>query len=356
MRRRNILGYILAPSILMASCATEIPVAQRIANATPAVTIQARGETTPVGTANDDAADDPAIWRNALDPAASLIVGTDKKAGIYVYDLAGKVKSFNNAGRVNNIDLRDNVSLSGRQGILVATSDRNDLAQSKITLFELNPDTAQLRGLGSVAAGPGEAYGICMFRDATGLFAFMVLKDGTINQVKLDLSGPAPVGTIVRTMKLATQSEGCVVDEQTARLYVAEEDVGLWRFEARAMGSVTPVKIAAADGKNLVADAEGVALADDPKAGRFIIVSSQGDNAYSVFRASDDSYVGRFRIGAGVVGATEETDGIEIIVGNFGDAFPGGLFMAQDGVNSAGAQNFKLIAWDDIKAALGLVR
>ena len=47
-------------------------------------------------------------------------------------------------------------------------------------------------------------------------------------------------GRIVRTMKLATQSEGCVVDARTARLYVAEEDVGIWRFDARASGSVMP--------------------------------------------------------------------------------------------------------------------
>ena len=101
-------------------------------------------------------------------------------------------------------------------------------------------------------------------------------------------------------------------------------------------------------------DAEGVALAEDDVAGRFIVVSSQGDNAYSVYRADDDSYVGRFRIGAGVVGATEETDGIEVIVGDFGPQYPGGLFVAQDGMNAQGAQNFKLVAWDDIKAALGI--
>jgi 3-phytase len=339
---------------ILTGCATETPVAQLIANSTPAVTVLARGETTPVGTANQDAADDPAIWRNAANPSASLIVGTDKKAGLYVYDLSGAVKDFNNAGNVNNVDLRSGVTIAGKSDVLIVASDRNDLANSKLALFALDTDTAKLRALGSVAAGSGEAYGICLFRDTTGLYAFMVVKDGTINQVKLDLSGPTPTGQIVRTMKLATQSEGCVADEQTGRLYVAEEDVGLWRFDASATGSVTPTKIAAADGKNIVADAEGVAIADDAKAGRFVIVSSQGDNAYSVYRASDNNFVGRFRIGAGSVGATEETDGIEVQVGDFGPAFPGGLFIAQDGFNAAGAQNFKLVAWDDIKAALGL--
>jgi 3-phytase len=339
---------------VLTGCATETPVAQRIANASPAVTVLARGETTPVGTANQDAADDPAIWRNAANPSASLIVGTDKKAGLYVYDLSGAVKDFNNAGNVNNVDLATGVSIAGQSSVLIVASDRNDLANAKLALFALDTDTSKLRALGTVAAGAGEAYGICLYRDPTGLYAFMVVKDGTINQVKLDLSGPSATGQIVRTMKLATQSEGCVAEEQTGRLYVAEEDVGLWRFDASATGSVTPTKIAAADGKNIVADAEGVAIADDVKAERFVIVSSQGDNAYSVYRAADDSYVGRFRIGAGSVGATEETDGIEVQVGDFGPSYPGGLFVAQDGFNAAGAQNFKLVAWDDIKAALGL--
>lgn len=324
--------------------------AVRIARAAPAVTVQARGETAPVGTANADAADDPAIWRNAADPAASLIVGTDKKAGLYVYGLDGKVRDFNDAGRVNNVDLRD----MGAAGIIVVASDRNDVANARLVVFRLDPATAKLATLGSVAAGSGEAYGICLSRRGNALDAFMVVKDGTINQVTLDVSGGTVSGKIVRTMKLGTQSEGCAVDERTDRLYVAEEDVGLWRFEAGANGSTTPVKVAPADGRHLVADAEGVAIAPVGEHGGYVVVSSQGDNAYTLYRLEDDSYVGRFRIAAGTVGATEETDGIDLVTGDFGPAYPGGLFIAQDGFNEAGAQNFKLVAWDDVKKALGL--
>ena len=75
------LHLLALPLLSLAACATggkEVPVAVRIANATPAVSVTARGETAPVGTPNADAADDPAIWRNAADPAQSLIVGTDK--------------------------------------------------------------------------------------------------------------------------------------------------------------------------------------------------------------------------------------------------------------------------------------
>jgi 3-phytase len=333
----------------------EIPLAQRIANAAPAVTVLARGETEPVGTNNADAADDPAIWRNPADPAASLIVGTDKKAGLYVYGLDGKSRDFLDAGWVNNVDLKADVAINGQPGILVVASDRNDVAQAKLALFRLDPATAKLSALGTVSGGAGEAYGVCLGRDAGGLSAFIVLKDGTINQVLIDVGGATPTGRIVRTMKLGTQAEGCVVDDRTHRLYVAEEDVALWRFDALAGGSTTSVKIAPVDGKTLVADAEGVALAAIGETGGYVIVSSQGDNAYTVLSLPDERYVGRFRISDGpVIGGSEETDGIELMLGDFGPAYPGGLFIAQDGHNGAKAQNFKLVAWADIAKALGL--
>lgn len=334
---------------LVAGCSATEP--RPAASPAPTASVQARGETAAVATANADAADDPAIWRNAADPAASLIVATDKKAGLYVYNLKGEIQSFLDAGRVNNVDLRD----MGAAGIIVAASDRIDKLNPKLALFRLDPATRTLTPLGKVVVGTGEAYGVCLYRQGATLSAFNVIKDGTITQVELDLSGAAPAGRIVRTMKLATQSEGCVVDERTHRLYVAEEDVGLWRFDARASGGTTPVKLGAADGVQIVADTEGVTIAPEGDAdGGYLIVSSQGDNAYAVYRLSDDSYVGRFRTVAGRFGATEETDGIDIGVGDFGPDYPGGIFIAQDGQNAPRAQNFKLVAWDDIKKALGL--
>jgi 3-phytase len=307
-----------------------------------------------VRTVGDDAADDPAIWHNAADPAGSLVVGTDKKAGLYVYGLEGAIRHFFDAGAVNNVDLLVDVPIAGDRGVLVAASDRNDLATAKIALFRLQTPSGLLQPLGKVDAGAGEAYGICLYRVGQMVYAFVVLKDGSIQQVALDLTGATPSGRIVRRLKLDTQSEGCAVDARTGRLYVAEEDAGLWRFDASPDGSTSPIQVGAADGRRLVADAEGVALAPRGERGGHVIVSSQGDNAYSVYRLDDDRYVGRFRIGTGRVGAAEETDGIDLVLGDFGPEFPGGLFVVQDGIHDRGGQNFKLVAWDDVVRALQL--
>lgn len=317
--------------------------------------VMARGETDVVGTANADAADDPAIWRNPADPSKSLIVATDKKAGLYVYGLDGKTRSFIKTGRVNNVDLRADVPIGGIDGVLVVASDRSDEANAKVALFRLDTATAKLTALGTLPSIEGEAYGMCLYRDAGALYAFMVTKEGGIGQVALDLAGTRPAGRLVRRLKVGSQAEGCVVDERTHRLYVAEEDVGLWRFDARPMGAAEAVSIAKVDKQRLFDDVEGLAIARDGGAdGGYLIVSSQGDNAYALYRLADDSYVGRFRIAKGKVGSTEETDGIEVIAGDFGIDLPGGIMIAQDGENAPAAQNFKLVAWDDVLKALKL--
>jgi 3-phytase len=338
---------LIAAALLLPGCATMPPTAPSSA---AVATVPATVETEPVASA-DDAADDPAIWRNRRSPANSLVVATDKQAGVHVYDLTGKRLSYTPAPRLNNVDLRE---VNGR--IIVVASDRADIAQAHVSLFDLDPVTARLTSLGRFPVGAGEAYGMCLWtrpRDRT-LFGFVVLKDGRIDQVSIDPANTsAPVRT-VRSMKLGTQSEGCVVDDRTGLLYVAEEDVGLWRFAADPDAPTTATPIARVDGATLVADTEGVALAPAGRDGGYLVVSSQGDNAYTLYRLPGVTYAGRFRIGGGAIDGTSETDGIDLVLGNFGPAFPGGLMVAQDGDNAPATQNFKYANWAAVRRALRL--
>lgn len=339
----------LLPALFLFGCAT---VAELPAPVYPAVDLVATGETAPVGSSNADAADDPAIWRNAADPAASLIVGTDKKAGLYVYGLDGKVRDFVAAGALNNVDLRE-----VRPGfILIAASDRSDLAEPKIALFRLDGATGKLTSLGVrsfLGAGhaPAEAYGFCMGKaQAVGELAraYVVLKDGTVAESALEEQDSAIAAPHLRSIRFATQSEGCVVDDRTGLLYVAEEDAGIWRVDLRAtVLQAEPFAMVGAE-KGLAADVEGLALAPDGRDGGLLVASSQGDNAYALFDLATAAPRGRFRIAAGTFGATSDTDGIELMLGDFGPAFPGGLFVAQDGNNAPRAQNFKLVPWKTV--------
>jgi len=310
--------------------------------------IMASGETVPVETAADDAADDPAVWRNPRDPARSLIVATDKKAGIHVYALDGAARDFRPDGRLNNVDLID----LGRRGAIVLASDRSDPAQARLQVYRLDPRAARLEPLGSVEGGKGEAYGLCLTGSDRALDAFSVLKDGTVHQVRIRFAQGKPQGAIVRTLKLEGQAEGCVVDPRSRRLYVGEEARGVWAFDARATAPTAGTLIAPADGRHLVPDVEGLALAPSGKRGGLLVVSSQGDNAFALFRLPGMQPAGRFRIVAGAVSAVEETDGIALHQGDFGRRYPAGLFIAQDGRNAPHAQNFKMVSWRAVLRAL----
>jgi 3-phytase len=147
-----------------------------------------------------------------------------------------------------------------------------------------------------------------------------------------------------------SQTEGCVVDPKSGSLYVGEEDVGIWRFSAREGARLDGKLVAPVDGKHLVADVEGLAIAEGRR--RMLVASSQGDNSYALYRLPSMRPAGRFRITAGALGATEETDGIALVTGDFGPNYRGGLFVAQDGENAPNPQNFKLADWRDVIDAL----
>lgn len=313
----------------------------------PAVEVTAVGETEPVGTANQDAADDPAIWRNPADPVQSLIVATDKKAGLYVYGLDGRKRSFLAAGLLNNVDL---ITFDDGR-VLVAASDRTDLVQAHILLTWLDPQSARLSEIGRFPVGAGEAYGLCMQQsvESGGVRVFNPLKQGQVYLTTFSPEGQGWNATSSLLGTLASQPEGCVHDMRTGLLYVGEEAEGIWAFdlETGSRDLVAPV-----DNHTLVADVEGLALMPEGDNGGYLVASSQGDNAYALFRLPGMEPAGRFRIAKGTFGATEETDGIEVKAGSFGPQFPDGLFVAQDGENEPYAQNFKLVSWADIMEAV----
>ena len=334
----------LAFASLVAGCAGQ---AAPAITGLPPIAVTASGETAPVGTGRADAADDPAIWIDPANPGRALIIATDKKAGLHVYDLDGKDLAFLKSGLVNNVDV---------VGDIIVASDRNDGLNAHLAVYRLDGAKPALTALGRAAAGSGEAYGLCLKKTApstptTGapITAALIVKDGTVRVGTLTVDG-TPTFSVQWEHKIATQSEGCVFDGET--LYVGEEVGGLWELKQDGTGAAARL-VAPIDNQRLVADLEGLATIDH-KGQRYLIASSQGDNAYAVFRLPGVAYVGRFAVTAGAFGATSETDGIEAVAGNFGAAYPDGIFLAQDGDNAPRAQNFKLVRWDQIAAALGL--
>jgi 3-phytase len=82
-------------------------------------------------------------------------------------------------------------------------------------------------------------------------------------------------------------------------------------------------------------------------------VTSQGSDSFIVYRLPAVAYVEKFKV-ADVSDDVRETDGIDLKVGDFGPQYPGGLFVAQEGENPDGIQNFKMVGWRAIAEKLKL--
>jgi len=376
MRKTGMMGSgsmlaALAPALALVIGLSACATVAKVDRPGPSTPVLATLETPSVGTAGEDAADDPAIWASARPVTFKgrmidgFVAGTDKKAGLYIYGLDGQVLQFLPEGLLNNVDVIEGLSVNGRPQVLLGASDRTP-GQMGISLFLYDPaSTAADNGVrrwGLAASDVAEPYGFCVGRREGQIHAVLVAKDGGVRQyvISADAAG-APVSREVRRFNIGSISEGCVVDEDSGALYINEENVGVWRYDLNPASGAARVQVAPVDNKRLTADAEGAAILKDGDK-RYLIVSSQGDSTFPVWRidGAEPVYAGRFSVqdgpkvsGVAVDGVTG-TDGIDALGGRVGERFPEGLVVVQDDVNDAGTQNFKYIDWRDIRTALGL--
>lgn len=322
----------------------------------PVPSVQAAAETTPVSSLGD-AADDPAIWVHPTDPARSLVIATDKRRGLEVYALDGSLRQALPVGRVNNVDLRDGFALGASRVTVVAASDRDHDA---IALFAISPDRPELTDVsdGLQTTRLSRIYGLCMFADRASdrLYVFVNSKDGHYEQHELLPTPDGRIATrVVREFRVASRPEGCAVDDELGWLYVGEETVGFHRVAAAPDEAATLELVDRVGGGRLVAHVEGIAIHREADGRGHLIVSSQGDDAYAVYRREPpNEFVGRFRVVDGAVDGTSGTDGLEVTGQRLPSPYEEGLLVVQDGLNTAplARQNFKLIPWREVRQAL----
>ncbi|HEX6287602.1 MAG TPA: phytase [Herpetosiphonaceae bacterium] len=306
-----------------------------------------------------DSADDPAIWIHPTNTAESTIIGTDKQGGLAVYSLAGQELQYRADGNMNNVDLRYNFPLDGGSVALATATNRTN---NSIAIYRVDPATRLLEPIAARTITPGmTAYGTCMYHSPLSgkYYVFLTSSTGTVEQWELFDNGAGKVDARrVRSFSLGSSSEGCVADDELARLYISEEDVGIWRYGAEP-GDDPAARVlvdSTSSETGLSADVEGLTLYYTSARTGYLIVSGQGTHSYLVYRReADNAYLDTFVISAGNgIDAVQSTDGIDVSNVNLGPRFPQGVFVAQDGsnmVNSQNFQNFKLVPWQTIANA-----
>lgn len=315
----------------------------------PVEEVTAVAETSPVPS-DGDSADDPAIWTHPADPSLSLIIGTDKRGGLAVYDLAGKEIQFRADGEINNVDLRDGFPLAGEPVPLVIAGN---LSTNTLGVYRIDPDRRALEDVSNDPIQPGiKIYGTCMYRSASSgkVYVFLTSTRGQVQQWELfDDGAGRVVGRLARSLTVGSKSEGCVADDDLGTVYVSEEAVGIWRYGAEPDAGEDRSLVDRVGEGHLVPDVEGLAIASTGAGRGFLIASSQGSDTFAMYRREDgNEFVKTFKVVDGDTDPVTHTDGIDVTTTPLGPVFPDGLFVAQDGANDGGNLNFKLVPWADI--------
>jgi myo-inositol-hexaphosphate 3-phosphohydrolase len=337
-------------------------------------------------------ADDPAIYVNATDSNKSLVVTSVKNGGLRIYDLAGNLLQTINPSnpdiRYNNVDLQYGFSLGGQKIDIAVASDRNNdkLAIFKIdangtggnfltnitnssvaTIFQGTPFT------GTFSASARSAYGLAIYRSpaTNDYYAFATRRQtGDVAQLKLVDKGNGTIGyELVRNFTIPSsttagaspQLEGIVADQETGFLYIGQEDVGIWKFNAEPNGGTTGTlieKVKAEGGKNLTNDVEGLTIYYGKNGTGYLFASSQGDNTFATYtREGSNDFLGRFGVGNnGSIDSVQESDGADVVNVPLGANFPFGAFITQDGSNDPAviasgeniSSNFKFVPFENI--------
>ena len=140
-------------------------------------------ETEPVNTGGDSA-DDSTLWVNPTDPALSLVIGTNKKRGLAVYELSGKEIQFLADGQLNNVDHRDDFPLDGKKVALVTASNRSN---NSIAIYRIDAETRRLENVAADQVKTDRSVRLVHYRSSkTGKFYYIVTsKLGMVEQYDL---------------------------------------------------------------------------------------------------------------------------------------------------------------------------
>ena len=130
--------------------------------------VEADVETEPVF-AGDDAADDMCVLENLINPEKSLIISSDKKFGIIVYDLEGNKIYDYDVGRINNVDIIP--SKSSQDKYLVAGTNRT---YNSIDLYIFNSNGELEKNIvREVVPSLKDVYGITFYEDKYNTYLFI---------------------------------------------------------------------------------------------------------------------------------------------------------------------------------------
>lgn len=300
-------------------------------------------------------ADDPAIWIHPTDPARSVIIGTDKSAGIFVWDMNGnQLQHLPQGTEVNNVDARQNVRWGNEVADIIAANLRN---AAKLALFKVNPNytgadvLVQLAGETSLNNDiQNDSYGFCLYRhpaDST-LYVFERPKGGgEVRQYRIEpdtSSGGVLVNPVRDLNYTGNTAEGFVADDDLGFVYITEEGFGIHKYFA---APDTPADVLATfgQGDGTQTDREGLALYACADGTGYLVLSSQGNSTFKIFERQGNNRFLKTMVPLDEFGnAGLGTDGLDVTSSAAPSNFPKGFLVAHEQSD----KQFHLYDWAEI--------
>ena len=349
MTKARVIGFGIF-LLLLLPLVRLLPMSIALIEALGARRVAARAETDPGGGVSDRA-DDVCIWVGTNEHSNARVVATDKKASISVYDGSGRRLQQRTDGKLHNVDIRHRVRIgTGRADVVVATGS----IPGGIRLYTIGGDDGRLEPIRlSDHDVDFHGEGLCLSydRSAEKLEAFVSERSGSMLRLNLEFDDDGNVTpTVVGRLDFDTAVEGCVVDEDHKRLYVAAETQGILRLPLDKPDPATAIFADTTWFGHVAKDVEGLAIYDAGHGEGYLIASSQGSSSYAVYgRGGDNPYVTTFTIGAGEqVDAVWHGSGIGVSSQSLSAPYEGGMFVAQDRFTFDHAENFKMVPWRTI--------
>ncbi len=307
--------------------------------------------------------DDPAIWINRADPAASLIIGTDKDidGALYVFGLDGKIhhdKTVRGLSRPNNVDVAYGVQL-GREKVDVAVV--TERYANRLRVFRL-PDMAPIDG-GGIPVFERELARDCMgialyTRPYDGaLFAivsrsdYQAPREGYLHQYRLIDDGNGILrGVFTRsfgTWSGKKEIEAIAVDNELGYVYCSDETFGIRKYHADPAAEDAEDELAVFGTDGFRRDHEGISIYPTGPGTGYIIVSDQQVNRFRIFkREGEPGRPHEHTFVKSVLLEARDSDGSDVTPVALGPLFPKGLFVAM-----STDKTFHFYGWEDIAGA-----
>lgn len=366
----TLLTLILVPlgCAPVVSLQQETTTGKQSISSVPTFTISAVGQTSSVA----DDADDPAIWFNAVNPANSLILGTNKapspRGALYVWTLDGKEKQvIDQIDRPNNVDVGYGFKYKGRLVDIAVVTER---LKNRLRVFLINSSTGKLSDISSetetvVFAGEdGERaapMGVALYKREDGeFFVFVSRKEGPAKgyvwQYRLfeNTDGKVKVKKVRELGEPGDNQEieAIAVDQSLGYVYIAVEEKGIQKYHADPNHAMAEELLATFATQGFEGDREGIAILETTEGKGYIVCCEQvkGGSKNWVYKREGEvrnphdhsQAVAVFLSGA------DNTDGIEICNRSLGSLFPSGIYVA---MNSK-SRNFLLYQREELLKAI----